>query len=52
MVPSATDVIDSTGRLGVASLVALENLFPPTASEIVLAFAGFAASDGDANLIR
>ena len=46
-----TDVIDSLGYLGVALLVALENVFPPIPSEIVLPFAGFVASDGDANLI-
>ena len=46
-----TDVIDSLGYVGVALLVALENVFPPIPSEIVLPFAGFVASDGDANLI-
>ena len=46
-----TEVINSLGYLGVALLVALENVFPPIPSEIVLPFAGFVASDGDANLI-
>ena len=46
-----TDVIDRLGYVGVALLIALENLFPPIPSEIVLPFAGFVASDGDANLI-
>lgn len=46
-----TEVIDALGYLGVALLVALENVFPPIPSEIVLPFAGFVASDGDANLI-
>ncbi len=45
-----TDVIDKLGYLGVALLVALENLFPPIPSEIVLPFAGFVARDGDATL--
>jgi membrane protein DedA with SNARE-associated domain len=45
-----TDVIDRLGYVGVALLVALENVFPPIPSEIVLPFAGFVASDGDANL--
>lgn len=40
------DVIDKIGYVGVALLVALENLFPPIPSEIVLPFAGFHASDG------
>ncbi|HEX7095154.1 MAG TPA: DedA family protein [Acidimicrobiales bacterium] len=45
-----TDVIDKLGYVGVALLVALENLFPPIPSEIVLPFAGFVARDGDATL--
>ncbi len=45
-----TDVIDTLGYVGVALLVALENLFPPIPSEIVLPFAGFVASDGGATL--
>lgn len=45
-----TDVIDSLGYLGVALLVAFENLFPPIPSEIILPFAGFVARDGGATL--
>lgn len=45
-----TDVIDTLGYLGVALLVALENLFPPIPSEIILPFAGFVARDGGATL--
>ena len=45
-----TDVIDALGYVGVALLVALENLFPPIPSEIVLPFAGFVARDGGATL--
>ena len=45
-----TSVIEALGYVGVALLVALENLFPPIPSEIVLPFAGFVASDGDASL--
>ena len=44
------DVIDALGYAGVALLVALENLFPPIPSEIVLPFAGFHASDGRSTL--
>ena len=44
------DVIDRLGYIGVALLVALENLFPPIPSEIILPFAGFVASDGKATL--
>jgi membrane protein DedA with SNARE-associated domain len=39
------------GYLGVALLVALESVFPPIPSEIVLPFAGFVASDGEASLL-
>ena len=46
-----TDVIDRLGYIGVALLVALENLFPPIPSEIVLPFAGFVARDGRATLL-
>lgn len=46
-----TDVIDRLGYVGVALLVALENLFPPIPSEVVLPFAGFVARDGGATLI-
>jgi len=44
------DVIDAIGYLGVALLVALENVFPPIPSEVVLPAAGFAAAEGSANL--
>lgn len=45
-----TDVIDAIGYLGVALLVALESMFPPIPSEVVLPAAGFAAGDGSANV--
>lgn len=45
-----TDVIDRIGYVGVALLVALENVFPPIPSEIVLPFTGFTARDGNATL--
>lgn len=47
----ATNVIERLGYLGVALLVALENVFPPIPSEVVLGLAGFTASEGDAWLI-
>jgi membrane protein DedA with SNARE-associated domain len=43
-------VIDSIGYLGVAFLVALESVFPPISSEIVLPAAGFASVQGDNNV--
>jgi membrane protein DedA with SNARE-associated domain len=44
------DVIDAMGALGVAVLVALENLFPPLPSEVVLPLAGFLAGQGKLSL--
>ncbi len=46
-----TDVIETLGYVGVAFLVALENVFPPIPSEAVLPLAGFVAGRGDANLV-
>lgn len=46
-----TRVIESLGYVGVAFLVALENVFPPIPSEVVLPFAGFVASDGGATFV-
>lgn len=45
-----TDVIHALGYLGVAFLVALENVFPPIPSEVVLPLAGFVAGRGDASV--
>jgi len=36
-----TDFIDSIGLVGVALLVALENVFPPIPSEVILLLAGY-----------
>ena len=40
------DVIDSIGVVGVGVLIALENIFPPIPSEVILPFAGFSAARG------
>jgi membrane protein DedA with SNARE-associated domain len=45
-----TSVIDALGYIGVAVLVALESVFPPIPSEVVLPLAGFSAGRGDASL--
>jgi membrane protein DedA with SNARE-associated domain len=45
------EIIDTIGYAGVAFLVALENVFPPIPSEVVLPAAGFSANNGDATLI-
>ncbi|MGC5329958.1 DedA family protein [Micromonospora sp. DT62] len=44
-------VIDAAGAVGVALLVALESIIPPIPSEIVLAMAGYLASEGRFNVI-
>ncbi len=43
-------VIEALGYLGVAFLVALESVFPPIPSEVVLPLAGFVAGRGDASV--
>jgi membrane protein DedA with SNARE-associated domain len=40
-------IIDAIGAPGVGVLIALENVFPPIPSEVILPFAGFSASRGD-----
>lgn len=44
----ATDVVEQLGYGGVALLVAVENVFPPIPSEVVLGLAGYTAARGDA----
>ena len=46
-----TNVIDTLGYAGLAFLVALENVFPPIPSEVVLPFAGFAAGRGSVSVV-
>jgi len=43
-------VIDAIGYLGVLLLTAVENIFPPIPSEVVLPAAGFSAAKGSANV--
>ncbi len=51
MIDLITDIIETLGYLGVAVLVAVENVFPPIPSEVVLPLAGFVAGRGDASLV-
>jgi membrane protein DedA with SNARE-associated domain len=44
------DVVDALGPIGVGLLVALENLFPPIPSEVILPVAGYVASQGQMSL--
>lgn len=46
-----SSVIEAIGYLGVALLVALESVFPPIPSEVVLPFAGFYAGKGEASVV-
>jgi membrane protein DedA with SNARE-associated domain len=43
-------VVERVGEVGVGALVALENLFPPIPSEVILPYAGFQAERGQLNL--
>jgi membrane protein DedA with SNARE-associated domain len=45
------DVVEALGPPGVGLLVALENVFPPLPSEVILPVAGFVASQGGMGLI-
>lgn len=44
-------VIEALGPAGVGLVVALENLFPPIPSEVVLPVAGYVASQGEMSLV-
>lgn len=39
--------IETTGYLGIALLMLLENIFPPIPSELIVPFAGYVAARGD-----
>jgi membrane protein DedA with SNARE-associated domain len=42
-------LIERFSYLGIALLMALENVFPPIPSELIMPFAGFVATRGDLN---
>lgn len=46
-----TDFLESSGYAGVAFLMLLENVFPPIPSELVMPFAGYAAQQGDMDIV-
>jgi membrane protein DedA with SNARE-associated domain len=46
----AVDLMETIGGPGAGIAIALENLFPPLPSEVILPLAGFAASRGDMSL--
>ena len=47
----ATEIVERLGAFGVAVLVALESVFPPIPSEVVLGLAGYTVSRGESSLI-
>ncbi|OQX51408.1 hypothetical protein B5M47_00965 [candidate division CPR3 bacterium 4484_211] len=47
----ALNIISALGYPGIVAIMALENVFPPIPSEVVMPFAGFLATQGKFNLI-
>jgi membrane protein DedA with SNARE-associated domain len=45
------DIIEALGYPGIVLVMALENIFPPIPSELVMPLAGFMASDGAFNIV-
>lgn len=45
-----TGVVESLGSVGVGAMIALENVFPPIPSELILPLAGFLAGQGRLSL--
>ncbi|MFC5462408.1 DedA family protein [Massilia niabensis] len=45
-----TGFLEKSGYFGVFALMALENIFPPIPSEMIMPFAGFVVARGDLNL--
>lgn len=51
MVDFITHIIDAAGYPGIVLLMFLENVFPPLPSELIIPFAGYAATRGELALI-
>jgi membrane protein DedA with SNARE-associated domain len=51
LVGLVTDLVERLGGPGAGLAVALENLFPPIPSEVILPLAGFTASQGEMSLV-
>lgn len=45
-----TSVVESLGYVGIALLMALENIFPPIPSELIMPLVGYTAAQGTLNL--
>lgn len=50
MFEKIVELISQGGYWAIAGLMALENIFPPIPSELIMPFAGFAAARGELNL--
>ncbi|MFC4559042.1 DedA family protein [Virgibacillus kekensis] len=46
-----TDIINDYGYIGIALLIALENIFPPIPSEIILTFGGFMTTQSGLGIV-
>ncbi len=46
-----TNIVETLGYFGVAALIALENVFPPLPSELILPLAGFETGRGQFNYV-
>lgn len=46
-----TGFLEKSGYLGVFALMALENIFPPIPSEMIMPFAGFVVARGELSLV-
>jgi membrane protein DedA with SNARE-associated domain len=46
-----TNFLETSGYIGVFLLMALENIFPPIPSELIMPFAGFVAARGELNVV-
>ena len=51
MLETITNTINSLGYLGIALLMALENIIPPIPSELIMPLAGFTVTQGEMNFI-
>ncbi|WP_019506169.1 DedA family protein [Pleurocapsa sp. PCC 7319] len=51
MLESIVNIINSLGYLGIALLMALENLVPPIPSEVIMPLSGFAVTQGKLQFI-
>ncbi|MDJ0596806.1 MAG: DedA family protein [Pleurocapsa sp. MO_226.B13] len=49
MLDSIINTIDSLGYVGIALLMALENIIPPIPSELIMPLAGFTVTQGEMN---